>query len=145
VCPCSARHSRPERIGHAELINDPRFKTAADRLANRTELTGVLDAIFSAQPVAHWQALLEGAVPVSPVYTVDQALDNPWLRTTGMRDTVEHPDCAELQVLASPIKLDGQRLPNRAGPLLGADTDAILGDLGFGPDDVARLRASGTI
>ena len=133
------------RIGHEELAQDPRFRTNPDRLANRAALTEVLDTIFSAQPVAHWQALLEGHVPVSPVYGLDQALDNPWLEEIGMRDTVSHPDRAELHVLASPIKLDGERLPNRAGPLLGADSDMLLAELGYDADEVARLRAAGVI
>lgn len=134
-----------ERIGHSELIEDPRFKSAADRLANRAALTEVLDAIFVLQPMAYWQNLLEGAVPISPVYAVDQALDNPWLRTIGMRDTVTHPDMADMQVLASPIRVDSQRLPSRAGPLLGADSEAILAEIGYDRDDVARLRAGGVV
>ena len=134
-----------ERIVHAELAEDPRFRTNPDRLANRAALTEVLDTIFSAQPMAHWQNLLEAHVPVSPVYGLDQALDNPWLEEIGMRDTVPHPDRAELHVLASPIKLDGERLPNRAGPLLGADSDALLAELGYDADEVARLRAGGVV
>ena len=134
-----------ERIGHPELASDPRFATNPARIANRDALTATLDAILQTAPVAHWQALLEGHVPVAPVNRLDQALDNPWLHTTGMRDTVDHPDRAGLHVLASPIKLDGQRLPNRAGPLLGADTDAILGDLGYDADDIARLHADGIV
>jgi crotonobetainyl-CoA:carnitine CoA-transferase CaiB-like acyl-CoA transferase len=134
-----------ERAGLQALASDPRFKTNPDRLANREALTEVLDGIFSAQPVAHWQALLEGHVPVSPVYGLDQALDNPWLAEIGMRDVVAHPDRSELHVLASPIKLDGQRLPNRAGPLLGADSDDLLAELGYGPDEVDSLRADGVV
>ncbi len=134
-----------ERIGRPDLAKDPRFRTNPVRLANRSALTQVLDKIFSEQPVAHWQALLEGHVPVSPVYGLDQAMDNPWLSEIGMRDIVPHPDRDELHVLASPIKLDGQRLPNRAGPLLGADSDALLAELGYDPDEVARLRAGGVI
>jgi crotonobetainyl-CoA:carnitine CoA-transferase CaiB-like acyl-CoA transferase len=134
-----------DRIGHGDIAGDPRFKTAADRLANRDVLTEILDAIFAGQPMAHWQALLEGAVPVAPVYAVDQALDNPWLQTTAMRDTVRHPDREELHVLANPIKLDGQRLPNRAGPLLGADSEAILAEIGYDGEAVARLRDDGIV
>jgi crotonobetainyl-CoA:carnitine CoA-transferase CaiB-like acyl-CoA transferase len=132
-------------IGRQDLAEDPRFRSNPERLANREVLTEVLDAIFSAQPMAHWQALLEGHVPVAPVYGLDQALDNPWLETIAMRDVVPHPDRGELHVLASPIKLDGQRPPNRAGPLLGADSDALLAELGYDPDAVARLRAGGVV
>lgn len=134
-----------ERIDHSELAADLRFTTNADRLANREALTEVLDGIFAGEPVAHWQALLEGHVPVAPVYGLDQAIDNPWLEEIGLRDRVPHPDLTELHVLASPIKLDGQRLPNRAGPLLSADSDAILAELGYASDEVARLRAGGIV
>ncbi len=134
-----------ERIERPDLAADPRFRTNLDRLANRATLTEALDGIFGAQPVAHWLALLEGFVPVSPVYDLDQALDNPWLRATGMRDSINHPDRKDMQVLASPIRLDGQRLPNRAAPLLGADSDALLGELGYDADGIAKLRAGGIV
>jgi crotonobetainyl-CoA:carnitine CoA-transferase CaiB-like acyl-CoA transferase len=134
-----------ERIGHPELIGDPRFAGPADRLANRTELTVLLDAVFARQPMAHWQGLLEGYVPVAPVYSLDQALDNPWVDSVGMRQRVDHPDRMGIEVLASPIKIDGQRLPARAGPLLGADSEAVLAESGFGADEIAELRQAGVI
>jgi crotonobetainyl-CoA:carnitine CoA-transferase CaiB-like acyl-CoA transferase len=127
------------------LKDDPRFMSNADRLANRTILTEVLDGIFGEHPIRHWQDLLEGHVPVAPVYRLDQALDNPWLDRIGMRDRVSHPDRPDLKVLASPIKVDGRRLPNRAGPLLGADTDAILADLGYDPGEVVQMRQAGIV
>ncbi len=134
-----------EKIGHPELLTDPRFTNPADRLANRPALSSVLDAIFVEKPMAHWQALLEGTVPVAPVYGVDQALDNPWLNTIGMRDTVEHPDMAEMHVLASPIKVDGHRLPSKAGPFLGQDSDDVLSEIGYDIADIVNLRQSGVI
>ncbi|MEM7688863.1 MAG: CoA transferase [Pseudomonadota bacterium] len=133
------------RMGRADLKDDPRFATNADRLANREALTQLLDDELSTQPMAHWQELLAGYVPVAPVYTLGDALDNPWLETIGLRDTVEHPDKADLNILASPLKFDGQRPPNRAAPLLGADSEAILVDLGYDEDAVAGLRKSGVI
>jgi crotonobetainyl-CoA:carnitine CoA-transferase CaiB-like acyl-CoA transferase len=134
-----------DRIGHSDLIDDPRFASPALRLQNRPALAAILDDIFSAHPMAHWQALLEGYVPVAPVYPLDQALDNPWLEAIGMRDVVPHPDKADLHVLSSPIKLNGKRLPNAAGPLLGADSEDILMELGYDAGDIADLKASGVI
>ncbi|WP_379554271.1 CaiB/BaiF CoA transferase family protein [Qipengyuania sp. DGS5-3] len=134
-----------DRMGREDLRGDPRFASNADRLAHRGLLTQLLDDEFSKQPMSHWQDLLAGYVPVAPVYELGDALDNPWLETIGMRDSVDHPDRENIQILASPIKLDGKRLPNRAAPLLGADSDAILGDLGYDEAAIAKLRAGGII
>ncbi len=133
------------RMGRDGLKNDPRFATNADRLAHRDELTALLDAEFSQAPMAHWQDLLGGHVPVAPVYELGAALDNPWLETIGMRDEVAHPDKPDLKILASPLKFDGQRPPSRAAPLLGADSDAILADLGYDRQAIAAMRASGIV
>jgi len=134
-----------DRIGRSDLRDDPHFASNADRLSQREELTRLLDEEFSKQPMAYWQELLAGFVPVAPVYELGDALDNPWLETIGMRDSVDHPDRENVQVLASPIKLDGERLPNRAAPLLGADSDSILSDLGYDEDGIAKLRAGGIV
>ena len=115
------------------------------RLAHRDELTGVLDGIFSQAPVAHWMDLLAGTIPIAPVNGLGEALDNPWLETITMRETIAHPDREHLAVLANPLKLDGRRLPNRAAPLLGADSEAILGEVGYDAAEIARLRAAGVI
>jgi crotonobetainyl-CoA:carnitine CoA-transferase CaiB-like acyl-CoA transferase len=50
---------------------------------------------------------------------------------------------AMISVLANPIRLDGERLPNRAGPLLGADSDPVLQEVGFDAQAIAELRQSG--
>ena len=134
-----------DRLGRADLRDDPRFATNASRLAHRAVLTDLLDAHFSQEPMAYWQDLLAGHVPVAPVYELGAALDNPWLETIGMRDSVDHPDRSGMQILASPIKVDGARLPNRAAPLLGEDSDAILAELGYDADAVSALRAGGIV
>lgn len=134
-----------QRIGRSDLASDPRFATPADRLAHRGVLTTILDSIFVQHDVQHWMDILSGHMPVSPVYDLDQALDNPYLAQTGMIDMVDHPDRKDLRILASPIKLDGQRLPNRAAPLLGADTDQLLGELGYSAADIADLRQQAVI
>lgn len=134
-----------EVLGATDLATDPRFATPAARLANREVLTALLDERFQTATVAQWVERLAGAVPVAPVYDLAQALDNPFLRQTAMIDTVAHPDREELRVLANPIRLDGDRLPARAAPLLGSDTDAVLGEAGLSDAERAALRERGVI
>ncbi|KKW90819.1 MULTISPECIES: CaiB/BaiF CoA transferase family protein [Sphingobium] len=134
-----------ERIGHPGLATDERFATPADRLANRDALTVILDGVFREQPVAYWMERLAGHMPVSPVYGLDQALDNPYLQSTGMIDTVSHPDREQLRVLANPIRMDGERLPNRSAPLLGADTEAVLAEAGFSATDIESFKSKGVV
>ncbi|WP_298675181.1 CoA transferase [uncultured Sphingomonas sp.] len=134
-----------DRIGRGDLAQDARFATPANRLANRAALTIELDAIFSTQPTAHWLGLLEGHMPVAAVNDLPAALDSDYVRRIGMIAEVEHPDRDDLRVLASPIKLDGERPPLRAAPLLGADTDAILGDLGYDEDAIAGMKRDGIV
>ena len=131
-----------DRIGHAELAADPRFATPADRLTNRDVLTGVLDEIFSAHPTSHWLGLLQGHMPVAPVNGLDAALDHPFIHATGMVQTTDHADLPDMRVLGNPIRIDGQRLPSRAAPLLGADTDSILHEIGYDDEAVAQLRSA---
>lgn len=134
-----------DRIGRGDLAQDARFATPANRLTNRAALTIELDAIFSTQPTAHWLGLLEGHMPVAAVNDLPAALDSDYVRRIGMIAEVEHPDRDDLRVLASPIKLDGERPPLRAAPLLGADTDAILGDLGYDEDAIAGMKRDGIV
>jgi crotonobetainyl-CoA:carnitine CoA-transferase CaiB-like acyl-CoA transferase len=132
-------------LGRAELAADPRFLTAADRLANREALTEVLDACFQRRSTAYWLEQLRGHLPVAPVNDLQQALDNPFLAETGMIDTIEHPDRPCMRVLANPIRLDGRRLGNRRAPRLGEHTDALLAEAEYDAAAIADLRARGVI
>jgi crotonobetainyl-CoA:carnitine CoA-transferase CaiB-like acyl-CoA transferase len=131
-----------DTIGAPHLKDDPRFATIPARLENRDQLTTILDGIFLQHPTAFWVERLGGLVPVAPVYDLAQALDNP--QTADMIDTVEHPQ-GPLRVLANPIKIDGDRLPNRAAPKLGCDTDALLGEIGYSSAEIMQLRNEGTV
>ena len=115
-----------DAIGRPELASDPRFGDAAARQANRDALTEIIDRELGRQTTGHWLARLNGVLPVAPVLDLAQALDNPFLRTTGMVREVSHPAKPDLRVLANPIKIDGQRLEQAACSPFGADTETYV-------------------
>jgi crotonobetainyl-CoA:carnitine CoA-transferase CaiB-like acyl-CoA transferase len=133
-----------ELLGLDELKTDPRFATQAARFANRETLLAIIEGLTLRQTTAHWLGLLGGKVPVARVNTLTEALTSEAFLGSGMLAEVEHPQ-GPLQVLANPIRVDGERLPVTAAPKLGADTDALLAELGIDAEERERLRAAGTI
>jgi crotonobetainyl-CoA:carnitine CoA-transferase CaiB-like acyl-CoA transferase len=125
-------------IGRPDLKADPRFVSQDLRRQNRAALTEVLDAELRKRSTKEWLSVLTGVLPVAPVYEMDQALDAPFVRETGMVRTVQHPRRADLRVLANPLKIDGVRPRQTAAHDLGADTARLLGEA------AARAAAAGT-
>lgn len=135
-----------DRLGHPELAKQPRFRSFADRLANRRELNALLNAAFSERTTKEWVQRLAGAVPVAPVNDVSSALESKFVRENGnVASFRSHgsEDCA--RVLSSPIRVDGERPQVRSAPALGADNVDILSSLGYSLDDIEELRARGSI
>lgn len=115
-------------LGRADLIADERFETMAKRLTNRDALTPILDAEFSKRTAAEWVKHLAERVPFSPVFDLQTALQNPFVKEVGMIDEVDHPDTktGRLKMLASPIKVNGKRAVGRRAPQLGEHNEEIL-------------------
>ena len=135
-----------EALGRADWGRDPRFATFADRLAHRAELTAMLDEALSAAPTATWLERLGGRVPVARVNDVATALDSAFVAGEGRIAGYDGPEGGEmLRMLAGPVRVAGAEAPRRAGPALGADTDAVLRDLGLGAAEIARLREAGVV
>jgi crotonobetainyl-CoA:carnitine CoA-transferase CaiB-like acyl-CoA transferase len=134
-------------IGHPEIIEDPRFATTAGRIENREALLVVLSEIFRAETVTDWLARLDAAdVPCSAVNDLPAALANPQIQHREMVQEVTHPGGAPLKLLRNPIRFSETPIETYAAPpLVGQDTDTILGALGYAADAIAALRAAKTI
>ena len=116
-----------ERTGRPDLIADPRFASQAARLENRDELTTELDAAMSAKTTREWLDVLAGAIPAAPIYDVAEAFTNPFMTAIGMVTSVSHPALGDMKVLATPLKLDGERPAKAACPPLGSGNERYLG------------------
>jgi succinate---hydroxymethylglutarate CoA-transferase len=133
-----------EAIGRPDWSARPDYKHFAARLANRAKLTAELDEVLSARTTAEWIAHFAGRVPAAPVNDVQAALENAFVADGERVRTAAHAG-GDIRLLGSPIRCPGDETPCRAAPPLGADTDDILGGLGFAPAEIARLRKAGIV
>ena len=132
-------------VGHPEWGDDPAFRSFADRLKQREKLTDMLDAALQARTTAAWLAHFAGQIPAAPVYDVRQALDNPFVRANGNIGRF-HPKTGEsFEMLLGPIRVPGETPRAEPAPALGADTDALLKELGYDTARIATLREKGVI
>jgi crotonobetainyl-CoA:carnitine CoA-transferase CaiB-like acyl-CoA transferase len=134
-----------DRAGLGRLIDDPRYRTFADRLRNRTELASLLQAEFSRRTTDEWLGVLRGHVPVAPVYSVEEALRDEQVLAREMVVEVVHPVFGRVRETGSPIKVEGVTPVYRQASALGADTDAILLASGFDPAEIDGLRRDGVV
>jgi crotonobetainyl-CoA:carnitine CoA-transferase CaiB-like acyl-CoA transferase len=134
-----------EGLGRKDLGEDPRFSDLSARLKNRDVLTEVLDEVFSGKTTEEWIDQFKGVIPIAPVYDMEKALDNPFVAEVGSIAEIDHPDRQGLRVLNNPLKLDGERVPLKPGPKLGADTQSILEELGLSDSEIEALRTQQAI
>ena len=134
-------------LGADDLADDPRFRTNKDRVAARETLRPMLVERLRARPAAEWLADLKAAgVPCGGVRDLEQVFTDPQVLERAMVVALDHPIAGAIRQLGVPVKLDGTPGAVRTPPpTLGQHTAAILGELGIGDAEAARLRAAGAI
>lgn len=135
-------------IGRPELLDDERFATLRARAENADEIDSIVAAWCAERTLATIEeTLLAHDVPVSGVYTIDQIVADPQIKSRGSIIEVDDPVLGPVHQQAPVPRLD--RTPAevaRGAPVLGADDEAIyLGLLGLEPGEYDDLRARGVI
>jgi crotonobetainyl-CoA:carnitine CoA-transferase CaiB-like acyl-CoA transferase len=133
--------------GCNELATDPRFARNAGRVRNRAVLVPLLAVRLKLRTRGEWLADLEAAkVPAGPINDLAEVFADPQVQQRGMAVDLPHPLAGSVRLVASPIKLGATPVRyRRAPPLLGADTDAVLAEMGLDAEAIAALRRSRTI
>ncbi|MDP9409911.1 MAG: CoA transferase [Actinomycetota bacterium] len=111
-------------IGRPELAGDERYTTNPDRVANREELVAELQKEFGKRTADEWTGEIRGAgVPCGPVNTLADVFRDEHVLGSGMLQALDHPSAGTIELLASPLLVDGARLPiRRPPPTLGQHT-----------------------
>ena len=132
-------------LGQGAWAEDPRFAKFKDRLRHRPLIQDMLDEALAERTTAAWLEVFAGAVPAAPINDIKQALDNPFVTGHGRIQTLTLPGYGDFRMVAPPVRCEGDEAPARAAPRLGADTDAILGDMGYDAGRIGTLRAQKVI
>jgi crotonobetainyl-CoA:carnitine CoA-transferase CaiB-like acyl-CoA transferase len=139
--------------GHDDWMADPRFGTAASRLAHHDALDAGLDAwTRSFEPYELMMRLQSAGVPAGVCQTAGDRCDNdPQLRHLGWLTELTGTRIGRWPLAEVPVRMSrtppylGGR-PDRAAPLYGEDNAAILtGLLGMSEDEVAELTEQGVL
>jgi formyl-CoA transferase len=134
-----------DALGLAALSADERYATNERRLANRVELIARIEATTCTRPAEAWIAALTAVgVPCGPIWSFDRVFTDPHLAARGFFSDAPHPTLGSVRQLGSPLRLSATppRM-ERAGPLLGGESFAVLREIGLDADEVDRLARAG--
>jgi crotonobetainyl-CoA:carnitine CoA-transferase CaiB-like acyl-CoA transferase len=133
--------------GRSDLVDDPRFATPADRIANAAALLEELDAAFGAMNHAEMtRRLTEQDIIWAPLQTLADVAQDPVAHQAGCFVEVEGDDGERFLAPASPARFPGRQDPGPrpAAPKLGAHTREVLAEAGLGVAEIDALIAGGS-
>lgn len=133
--------------GHAEWLDDERFRTASLRDQNADARLQLVQSALMQKTAADWLEILEKAgVPCAPVLKRMEMIHHPQVEASGIIIETEHPEAGSLRQARPAARFEGTPTEIRRGaPLLGEHTDEILTAVGLNDEEIASLRQQGVI
>ena len=134
-------------IDRTDLLTDPRFSDPAKLVQNMSQLTAILDEVFSSEPMSHWYEVFNGVhVTFGAVRGPQEVINDPQLRANEIVVPLEGAGGKLTLTVSSPIQVHGvTKTAARRAPELGEHNDEILKDLGFDAKTIDSLRVSGAV
>ena len=146
AAPTDAEWARFCAHAHPELADDPRFGSVTARDEHDAELVDVLTDVFATRPAAEWEALLApqriGCVVADAATAGQFFAHDPQMQENDFAPLVHHRRMGEIRRWGPLTRMAGRRGDYGPGVLAGAETDAILREIGRSDEEIAELRSN---
>jgi len=134
-------------IGRADLVDNPRYRTNADRVKNAAELDVIIGAFVAERTQAENVKFFEEAeVTIGPIYDISQIIEDPHVLEREL--IADYPDA---DMTAFPMHHVVPRLSETPGtirapaPRLGEHNRSLLAEIGVVDEAYARLVQQGVV
>ena len=120
---------------------------AKERRERKEELVERLRAVFVQKPKKEWMRILgEADVPVSPVHTLEEVVDDPHVVFRKIIQEMTLKSGEKVKQLSFPVKFSNTptnlRIPP---PELGEHTEEVLESLDYSKNEIERLIKEGVV
>jgi crotonobetainyl-CoA:carnitine CoA-transferase CaiB-like acyl-CoA transferase len=119
----------------------------AESFIRREEIAACIAAVLAGKPTAEWTRQLDRhQIWNAPVQDYAALLEDPQIRHNASFVTLPGATGAAVTLVSHPIRYDGGAPAVRLPPQpLGAQSESVLGELGYPPEEIAALEAAGVI
>ncbi|PTN49278.1 CoA transferase [Achromobacter xylosoxidans] len=132
-------------IGRPELSRDPRFSTHGARAAYIGEVYAFVADVIATRSSQDWlEGLARADIPASPLYSVDNLLQDEHLAATGFIRPMHHPSEGRIRTTAPLGRYENTPTSiRRPAPRLGQHSREVLAEAGYDPARIDAMTARG--
>jgi len=129
-------------MGLDDMLADERFSSLGRLIANSADAAPLLIGRFRQESTDYWwKRFREAGIWVSPVRRYDELAADPHVLANNY--VVSYPDGSV--GVPVPFDVDAFAGARTTASAYGEDTDGVLGELGYGEDELVELRVAGAI
>jgi len=134
-------------IGRPELVDDPRYRSNAERVKHAEELDAIVGAFIAARTQAENVAFFEQAeVTIGPIYDITQILEDPHVIERELLADYPDADMGQFPMHHVVPRLSGTPGSIRtSAPRLGEHNEELLKTLGLKDSEIENLKAKGIV
>ena len=133
-------------IGRDDLETDPRFTATRLSHENSIDLFHIMEEGFLTKTLNEWKPILTDVGPWAPVQNLQEVVRDPQARANGFFTSMDHPKHGHIEIMANPVKFSKMiEVKKTPAPSFNEHTESILQEIGYGPQDIAKLKEQCTI